>query len=514
MPYDEQAQDDPRPLLLGEYDFPVCHEQTDVRIDPGLREFFGLGHSDPDSPWGRECAESFAKPFLKPCTPPGAWSHIVHSRRVVGGAIWAALDDAFYFPDGQHAGYAWHHGFWGIADAWRRPKPEWWLAKLVFSPVWFPARHVDYTPGQRSVRLPVENRYSFTNLGELRVTWEVGGRHGRVNAAVPPRSQGTIEVPIPPGTPEGASLVLRATDAQGALVTAASIRLGRERPVSVPRPDAGPPDLQEEGKLVVIRGDGSALVFDKTTGDFQGNDRRHTAAVLHFPSPHVTQYDFGDLAGPHGKPYDVYPDAGTRVIEQGTVRPTREGVELVVRDRYTGFAGTTTWLLDRRGLGTVSYDYTYSGPEFDTREAGVRFRLRPGCDEVTWRRWSEWGDVFPEDSISRTVGRAQALRTGKREADPEGVPPTWPWRLDQTELGTADFRAVKFSVYEAALLAPDGAGLRVYARADAHVRPCLAEGEVLLHVLSRCPLGQVILRTGDRIAGQCTVEVTGGATKR
>ena len=78
------------------------------------------------------------KPFLKPCTPPGAWSHIVHSQRVIGGAIWASLDEAFYFPDGTHAGYAWHHGYWGIIDAWRRPKPEWWLTKMVFSPVWFP----------------------------------------------------------------------------------------------------------------------------------------------------------------------------------------------------------------------------------------------------------------------------------------------------------------------------------------------------------------------------------------
>jgi len=514
MPYDEQAQDDPRPLLLGEYFFPVCHEQTDVQINPGLREFFGFGHSDPDSPWGRECAESFTRPFMKPCTPPGAWSHIAHSQRVIGGAIWAALDDAFYFPDGTHAGYAWHHGFWGLIDAWRRPKPERWLAKLVFSPVWFPARRVEYTPGQRSIRLPVENRYSFTDLAELTFTWEVGRHKGNVRAAVAARSRGEIEVPIPLGTPEGETLVLRVTDAHGKLVTPAVIQLGRDRPVEVPRSGVGAPDLNDEGALVVIRGDGFSLVFDKTTGDFRADDPRHQAGILHFPVPHVTQYDFGDLAGAHGKPYAVYPDAKTRVVDEAAVHPRPEGVEVVVRDRYAMFAGSTTWLLDRHGLGTVTYDYTYSGPDMDTREAGVRFALKPTCDEITWRRWSEWGDVFPEDSISRTAGRAKALRTGKREADPGGVPPTWPWSLDQTELGTADFRAVKFNVYEAALLAPDGTGLRVHARADAHVRPCLADGEILLHVLSRCPLGQVVIRDGDRIAGQFTVEVVGrGANK-
>ena len=54
MPYNEQAKGDPRPILLDEYFFPVCHEQTDVRIDPGLREFYGFGHSDPESAFARQ----------------------------------------------------------------------------------------------------------------------------------------------------------------------------------------------------------------------------------------------------------------------------------------------------------------------------------------------------------------------------------------------------------------------------------------------------------------------------
>ena len=69
---------------------------------------------------------------------------------------------------------------------------------------------------------------------------------------------------------------------------------------------------------------------------------------------------------------------------------------------------------------------------------------------------------------------------------------------------------MKFHIYEAALLAPDGRGLRVHARADAHVRPCLGEGEVLLHVLTRCPLGQVVLQRGDRIRSKFTVELVSG----
>jgi hypothetical protein len=62
-------------------------------------------------------------------------------------------------------------------------------------------------------------------------------------------------------------------------------------------------------------------------------------------------------------------------------------------------------------------------------------------------------------------------------------------------------------VYEASVAAPGSVGLRVRARADLHVRACVGDGVVWMHVLTRCPLGQVTVRAGDRIAGECMVEM-------
>ncbi|MBM3998633.1 MAG: hypothetical protein FJ297_03650 [Planctomycetes bacterium] len=90
----------------------------------------------------------------------------VHMSRL---RIEPVLDEAFYFPDGSHAGYAWHHGFWRIIDAWRRPKPEWWITKRVFSPVWFPVRELGAVSANGGLDIPVENRYSFTNFRDLPV---------------------------------------------------------------------------------------------------------------------------------------------------------------------------------------------------------------------------------------------------------------------------------------------------------------------------------------------------------
>jgi hypothetical protein len=87
------------------------------------------------------------------------------------------------------------------------------------------------------------------------------------------------------------------------------------------------------------------------------------------------------------------------------------------------------------------------------------------------------------------------------------VKPAWPWSLDQTELGTADFRSIKFCIYEASLAAPDGSGMRVDANADAHFRACLSNQGVMMHILSQCPLAPVVLKSGARFTGKFSVRL-------
>ncbi len=506
MPYDDLLKEDPRPLFLGEYFFPVCHEQTDVAIDPGLRELWGQGSAEPDSAFARACALDYNKPPLKPGIQPGGWSYIEHSDRVIGGAIWAALDDAFYFSATNHAGYAWHHGFWGLIDSWRRPKPEWWLARHIFSPVWLETRHVPFVPGQGTVRVPVENRYAFTDFSELTFTWSLNRHKGRLNPHLAPGTKGELEFPVPPGTAEGDHISLRVTSASGTVIDESVIQLGEARPAALPWPASGAPRWSDDGQKIVIQAKGFAAVFDRTKGDFDPSDPRHTCAVISFPTLHVTRYDFGDLNGPKSPPYAVFPDAKTRHFDGIEVKEEAAGLRLLVHDHYDGFAGSISWLMDRNGRGVVACDYTYSGKPMDTREAGIRLLLKGACDEVKWRRWSEWG-VFPPESISRTEGTARAHRDKKWGEARWNVRPAWPWSLDETELGTADFRSIKYNIYEADLLASDGSGLSVHANGNADFRAALAPGGVAAHLLWRCPLGQVPLKPGGRLQGEFVVDL-------
>jgi hypothetical protein len=495
MPYDDVLKDDPRPLFLGEYFFPVCHEQTDVSINPGLRELWGQGSAEPDSAFARACALDFDKPPLKPGLKPGGWSYITHSDRVIGGAIWASHDDAFYLSATNHAGYAWHHGFWGLIDYWRRPKPEWWLARHIFSPVWLETRHVPFASGQRSVRVPVENRYAFTDFSELKFDWKLKGHKGRLQPKLAPGARGELEIPVPVGTAEGDDLSLRVTAALGAVVNESVVHLGQKRAAPLPRPASGVPRWSDDGRRIVIQGRGFAAVFDRAKGDFDPTD------------PRVTRYDFGDLNGPNSPPYAVFPDAKTRRFEGIEIKEEASGLRLIVRDRYESFVGSTSWLLDTEGSGLVACDYSYSGQPMDTREAGIRFLLKAPCDKLKWRRWSEWG-VFPQESISRTEGVARAHRERKWGEARWNQRPAWPWSLDETEMGTADFRSIKYNIYKAALVSPDGSGLSAHANGDAHFRAALAPGGVAAHLLWRCPLGQVPLRPNDHLQGEFAVELT------
>ena len=226
-----------------------------------------------------------------------------------------------------------------------------------------------------------------------------------------------------------------------------------------------------------------------------------------FPSLHVTRHDFGDLDGKKKPPYAEFPDAKTRVVESVTVAESGAGLEMTVKDHYEHFAGAVRWLIDKDGVGKVSYDYTYTGAR--PRFAGDRRQGAAAPPNTTRSN----GGGGPNGEFSRRTpsagpkGTAKAHRDKKWPDQPANVKPAWPWSQDQTELGTADFRSIKFCIYEASLVAPDGSGVRVEANADAHFRACLATNGVKMHILSQCPLAPVVLKNGARLTGDYSVRL-------
>jgi len=475
MPFDDYDKDDPRPLLLGEYFFPVCHEQTDVMRNPGLRELWGAGHSDPDSDYARACGKEFEQPYMQPGEPPGAWTHIVKSRRVIGGAIWAAFDEPFYLPGGKRAGYAWVHGFWGLLDGWRRPKPEHWLARRIFSPVWFPVRRLPFRPGERQIAIPVENRFAFTNLSQVQFRLRCRRHTEALRVEAAPGATATLIATLPAGAKSGDEVVCEAVDASGRSIVVCTMWLGEPRVPPLPNP--GPPSAS----------------LPEAPGSIGGASDR--------PALHVTRFDFADLWSEQ-PPFAVL----TEGRPQCTV--SRDGSSVVVRQKWATFEGAVTITSGETGLLRIEYDFVNTGRDFYAREIGIRIPFAGHEWRLAWERWSEWGDA-PDDTIMRRRGEARPFRGKERSRIPESTKPKWSWALDETAEGTCDFRSVKFNILRASLVGGNGQGLTVFGSADVHVRAAIEGSETAFYLLTRCAIGPKLIRSGERLRGSFVAAPSG-----
>ena len=431
----EHVKDDRRPILINEYFPPQTFVYADeLKLNPGLDVVLWSGGQN---------------------APGSIWNQVYASNRIVGGAIWAGIDEEFHFEDGSVRGY----GPWGFVDVWRRRKSLHWDAKRIHSPVWIPVRQLAYEPGQNGVEVPVENRYSFTDLAKLDVRWEIGSRSGPCDAALPPQTTGAIRVPVPQGTAEGALLILRFSDADGRSVTAHGVRLGSHTPQALPTPDAGCPQWREDEQEIVIQCKDFQMRVAKDSGRIVKSGVRLRA----LPSIFMARRESRNPFNPGGLPYAQYPDAGTRTVESITVEEHGNALALIVKERFDNLEGLVELLLDEAGRASASFQYEYSGEPFDLSELGLRFLMDEQCREIAWRRETEW-DVYPDDHIGRPEGRAQARmaqKTGEIPCPPYLSKPEWPWRLDENEYGTRDFRATKYNIYEAELVGARGSGLRV-----------------------------------------------------
>ncbi len=78
----------------------------------------------------------------------------------------------------------------------------------------------------------MENSYSFTDLSQLNIAWELGGTTDNVPISLAPGAKGEIQIPIPPASREGERL-----------------RLARHRRHGQPDQRARDPTRSAEGRL-------------------------------------------------------------------------------------------------------------------------------------------------------------------------------------------------------------------------------------------------------------------------
>src|SRR5271157_1006921 len=456
-------------------------EQKDVKVpviwDESLCIFQGI--------WG-DGRELWRDPgnrdyYIEPLIP--AWEALLGSKNVHGSMIWAWVDDAFLVP-GRDTEYGRGtivtplHALdgiyrmpgrgivgdapWGVVDGWRRKKPEFWHVKMLMSPIRIRERDLrGWKPGEPAT-VTVDNRYEFTNLSELTLEWSVGGKQGKLHPSIAPRSTGQVSIPLEAQTKPGDELSLRFLDRQGDLVLPHRMHLG-----TVPAVDEGssknPAPLRYlhesswlAGPLDRFLGQDFEIAFDAASGRIRRGLVNGHSVLYGSPKLHIL---------PIEATLNEFPMFETwRLTKPLDIRQAGDDFEIVETGTFREFAGELRFRITPRGALTVSYDFTLTGKDVRAREIGLQFGVPLWCDKLQWRRRGEW-TVYPEDHIGRLDGMAPA-----HAAAPQSVPPTQPYALDDTPLGTNDFRSTKRNFVFATLTDKEGYGIGVEAVGAQHLR--------------------------------------------
>jgi hypothetical protein len=507
-------QDGSKPIIYDQYCHINNYNRREHYTDPGLRDYYG-----------------------KAIAP--MWDAMYANPGIAGGAIWEWSDDVFHVPPAGHErdrfqGYLdpqtgrWLVGYgpWGIVDSWLRKKPEFWNVKKAYSPVRIREHEAIPVDSSGRLRIPVENRYFFTNLNELRIEWNSGQSQGTVTADVPPHSQGVIEIPLPEDAAANATLTLKFFNGTE-LVDAYVLPIGHGNPVQVEAATATPSGsearLEQGEKSFVVRAQDCYWEFDRKTGLLVGGGKSSSAAsVVGGPYLAVTPLELAPFSQISGPNVTLQPPLTNWVASSVQARLVDGSVVIRASGSYPDYSGGYTARIDGSGRLTVDYRFEFTGAEARAREIGLLFDIPANLNTLHWKHKTQWS-YYPEGHIGRPEGSAPAFRDAS--AWPQaiwGQTPPWPWELDSTAEGTNDFRSSKFNFLWASLTNVQGQGLRVDSDGRQTVRAWVDRDRVRLLVSDFANGGSEVflrdthyaheqrtLRKGDVVSGSVRLALMG-----
>ena len=181
---------------------PVCFPQTgsyfsdNYKLIPDFVDIYSPHYTSPG------VLEKFSTMFNKPIIVTeyahslgldfdmmqNVWEVMYKSKIVAGGGVWDFADqgilrrsktpvdrnlptnhvwiDKFHFYDANS-----YSGSDGIVYSNRIPQPDYYEVKNVYSPVHVNIDKCEVAPGMQNITVPIENRYDFTNLSEIKAVY-------------------------------------------------------------------------------------------------------------------------------------------------------------------------------------------------------------------------------------------------------------------------------------------------------------------------------------------------------
>lgn len=480
-----------RPVVFDEFCHLNAYNRLELAADPGLRSMWGV-------------------------LLDRMWNDMYYSKGVLGGAIWAGIDDTFFLPGGRAVGY----GTWGPIDGWRRPKPEYWGMKKAFSPVKVVLNGNLDRNGK--VCFEVENRHLFSNLNETRIEWSVGGESGVVIPNVEPGAKGRFEVTLPEEVCAKGYIDLKVIGVRGFEVDAYHFQILPEISRKQELVPTEKVELQETTDVYDIKVGAVSYCVDKKSG-LLTSSVNGKAVLLKSPElmvlPLNAEGEGIQMVGKDQKFEPYTPVCAHWVAQKIERRDVNNEVRIRTYGKYDEAEGYFEYIF--KGTGEIECDYNFTMlKEVSPRQVGLVFAVPASFDKVQWKRKGYWS-VYPQDHLGALEGEAVAYDASLSISGLAGPSeqPSKAWGFDQTAAGSNLFRATKENIFEAMLCDKSGVRVQILSDGTQHLRPWkTAEGISFLvadynnagndtFLTSHSSKDFRPLKRGDKVGGKITLSI-------
>ena len=368
------------------------------------------------------------------------WNIIWSTDAVVGATIWEWQAQGMYdkFPErwsvpspgartDLQTGYRTSGGN-GPVTADRQITPMYWNLKMVHSPVNIAAREIEPAAGRCVV--PLQNRYSFTDLAELTCQWQtMAGEKvlasGESHIAAKPRSSVNATFPATPGMD---TLRLEFFEPYG--VSVYVTRLHTKAYEGPPAPAAlaavGPVRLTETDQNVTVQTAGTQLILDKHTGQiisWRANDQDVVIGgpVLNLgdsPAAGRRGGGGGGGGGRRGGPTFVntsqapqYRNVAVTAKMDGSIAKIAVTADVYLAATNESSALLTyTFAIGPDAQADLTWNLAWKAADVSAREAGLKFLLPANTDRMSWFRDSVWTE-YPAGHVDGPQGSVTSKDT-------------------------------------------------------------------------------------------------------
>lgn len=440
-----------RPVTFDEFCHLNAYNRLELAADPGVRNLWG------------DLLDAM-------------WTRMYYSQGVLGGAIWAGIDDTFFLPPDMRAvGY----GTWGPIDGWRREKPEYWGMKKAFSPVKIKLKGNAAADG--TLRFDVENRHNFTDLSECSLAWRAGRAQGKVEITLAPRKNGSFTIELPEEARREQTVELHVTGGRGFEIDVYRFQILPLAKKDEPAGRKVEQTIRETAEAIEITAGDRRFSISKRNG-LLSTERKGKSELKDVPSLMVIPLNgYGEGIQMVGRDQNFTPFnpvcedwlASSVSYSTGT-----EGTDITVKGAYKEAEGQFVYHIDATGGLTVDYDFRMK-QDISPRQFGLRFTLPASYTHLAWKRRGYW-NVYPEEHIGALEGKAEAF---DRSLPVSGIAgphdkPSKSWIYDQTAAGSNNFRSTKTGIEWAELSGKGDEMLRVNSDGTQHTRTWI-DGECI-----------------------------------